>query len=161
MELRKELLGAIIGLAKTCGNNPKTENTDRILLEGLVAVHTESFGEEMLEKKLHMVRQEKDRIAPNCRNCASPCENTSEYDLELLLQKEEGCREKKLRMLQDIVEAAVAFYQVMLQGFDVSEHMEIFFKVLSVVTYDMEPVALEAILGEIGDEKLRISNYRV
>ena len=58
MALREELLGALIGLAKTTGNNPKTENTDQILIEGLVAAHTESFGEEMLKKKLEEVIRE-------------------------------------------------------------------------------------------------------
>lgn len=30
-----ELTGALIGLAKTCGNNPKTADTDRVIIEGL------------------------------------------------------------------------------------------------------------------------------
>ena len=30
-----ELTGALIGLAKPCGNNPKTADTDRVIIEGL------------------------------------------------------------------------------------------------------------------------------
>ena len=158
MELRKELLGALIGLAKTCGNNPKTEHTDRIIIEGLVAVHTESFEEEMLKKKLEMVRQEKHIVAPNCSTCASPCGNTSEYDLELL--NEDECRELKEQMLRDIQETAVEFYRAMMVGIDVSEHMEIFFKVLEVVTYQMEAQMLEEIMREIREEKKMIHNQK-
>ena len=33
--LQDELTGALIGLARACGNNPKTENTDRVIIEGL------------------------------------------------------------------------------------------------------------------------------
>ena len=35
--LQDELTGALIGLARTCASNPKTENTDRLILEGLFA----------------------------------------------------------------------------------------------------------------------------
>ena len=38
--LQDELTGALIGLAKACGNNPKTENTDRIIIEGLFTTVT-------------------------------------------------------------------------------------------------------------------------
>ena len=33
--LQEKLTGALIGLAKACENNPKTEHTDRILIKGL------------------------------------------------------------------------------------------------------------------------------
>ena len=36
LALQDELTGALIGLARSCGNNPKTENTDEIIIEGLV-----------------------------------------------------------------------------------------------------------------------------
>lgn len=144
-ELRKELLGALIGLAKTCGNNPKTEQTDRIIIEGLVAVGTESFGQEMLQKKLEMVRQEKHTIAPNCSTCVSPCGNTSEYNLDLLEEDEEQCRALKEQMLQDIQNMAVELYRAMLLGENISERTEILYQVLEVVTYRMELEMLEEI----------------
>ena len=152
-ELRKELLGAIIALAKTCGNNPKTENTDINLIEALVAVQTQEFGVEMLQKKLEMVRQEKHTIAPNCNTCAHPCGNTTEYDLDLFNEEEASCRELKEQMLLDLQELAVEFYRAMLMKVDVSEHVVIFYKVLEVVTYHMEAEMLEAILGEIQEKK--------
>ena len=157
-ELRKELLGATIALAKTCGNNPKTKNTDRIIIEALVAVRTQEFGTEMLQKKLGMVRQEKHTIAPNCSTCAHPCGNTTEYDLDLLNEDEVLCRELKQEMLQEVQEAAVEFYRAMLMQMDVSAYMEIFYKVLEVVTYPMEAEMLEDILEEI-QEKKQIVTY--
>ena len=32
LALQDELTGALIGLARSCGNNPKTENTDEIII---------------------------------------------------------------------------------------------------------------------------------
>ena len=34
-EIRQKLTGAVIGLARTCENNEKTESTDRVFLEAL------------------------------------------------------------------------------------------------------------------------------
>lgn len=151
--LRKELLGATIALAKTCGNNPKTESTDRIIVEALMAVHTKEFEAKMLQKKLEMVRQEKHTIAPNCDTCAHPCGNTVEYDLNLLKNDDSECRELKEQMLQDLQELAVEFYRAMLMKKDVSDHMVIFHKALEVVTYPLEKEDLEAILMEIQEKK--------
>ena len=36
-EIRQKLTGAVIGLARTCENNEKTENTNRVFLEALTA----------------------------------------------------------------------------------------------------------------------------
>ena len=38
--LQDELTGALIGLAKACGNNPRTEDTTHILIEGLFTTIT-------------------------------------------------------------------------------------------------------------------------
>lgn len=151
-ELRKELLGALIGLAKTCSNNPKTQNTDRIIIEGLVAVHTRSFGEEMLTKKLENVRQEKHIIAPNCSTCASPCGNTSEYNLDLLNDEEEQFKVLKEKILQKLQETAVKYYQEMMLGNSVSEHTEIFYKALEMITYRWDISTLEELLREIEEK---------
>lgn len=149
MELRKELLGAMIALAKTSNNNPKTENTDRVLIEGLVATKTEGFGEEMLQKKLDMARQEKHVISPNCSICASPCGNTSEYDVELWKEEEELCQQIKEQMVKEILDAAQMVYQGMMLGKDMSEGMFIFYKVLEIVTYEFEAEELREVQEEI------------
>lgn len=160
IELRKELVGALIGLAKTCNNNPKTEDTDRIVIEGLVAAKTESFGETMLKKKLEMVRREKHTIAPNCSTCASPCGNTSDYNLDLLNEDEEQCRALKEQMLQGIQELALALFRAMMQGMDVSAHTEILYAVLEVVSYRMDVAMLEETAAELSAERQQINDWK-
>lgn len=158
IELRKELLGALIALAKTSNNNPKTEHTDRILIEGLVAIKTQSFEEEMLKKKLTMARQEKHVISPNCSTCASPCGNTSEYDIDLWKEEEEICQEIKAEMIGEILGMAQLVYQAMLLKRDMSENMDIFYKVLEIVTYDFEVEDLRAVQQEIEESKRSLKN---
>ena len=58
-EIRQKLTGAVIGLARTCENNEKTESTDRVFLEALTMAGDWSASifdmSEMLEKvrKVH------------------------------------------------------------------------------------------------------------
>ena len=66
-KLQDELTGALIGLAKSCGNNPKTENTDRIIIEGLFTTITNvNFNDETLKEMIAKVKAEKNKIVPDC-----------------------------------------------------------------------------------------------
>lgn len=158
VDLRKELLGALIALAKTCNSNFKTENTDRVLIEGLVAAKTEAFGEDMIQKKLDMARQEKYVISPNCSTCASPCGNTSEYNVNLWGEEDEACQKIKSQMIKELLDTAQMVYQGMMLKNDMSEEMLIFYKVLEVVTYEFEIEELEKVQEEIIEYQEKIKN---
>lgn len=84
-ELQDLLTGALIGLVKACGTNPKTENTDAIVTEGL-AMTSPDFPGEVTEPELASfiakVRDEKYTVSPGCRLCAAPCGNTSDFDMK-------------------------------------------------------------------------------
>lgn len=58
----KELIGALIGLAKACNVHLKTENTDGIIIKSLASIFPlEENGEELLQR----VREEKLAVAPD------------------------------------------------------------------------------------------------
>ena len=66
--LQDELTGALIGLARTCTTNPKTENTDRLILEGLfTAVTNVNFNDVTIRQLIDRVKAEKEQIAPGIR----------------------------------------------------------------------------------------------
>ena len=46
--LHNELLGAVIGLARTCANNPKTDDTDRLIFNGKSARNKKNIIGEIL-----------------------------------------------------------------------------------------------------------------
>ena len=93
LALQDELTGALIGLARSCGNNPKTENTDEIIIEGLVHTITNSnTGAAALKAMIEKVREEKNTVAPDCAVCAAPCGNTSEYDVSNIWKHETDVR---------------------------------------------------------------------
>ena len=61
--LQDELTGALIGLASACTTNPKTEQTDRLLIEGLFTTVTNvNFNDETLREMIRRVREEKERV---------------------------------------------------------------------------------------------------
>ena len=54
--LQDELTGALIGLARACAGNPKTENTDQIIIDGLFATLTNvNFNDETLRSLIGRV----------------------------------------------------------------------------------------------------------
>ncbi len=81
---RDTLLGALVGLARSTVNEPKTEDTDRILAAGLRLAAGPEAAESALLRMTDIVEAEKHRVAPNCAACAMPCGNTSNYDLARL-----------------------------------------------------------------------------
>ena len=81
---RDTLLGALVGLARSTVNEPKTEDTDRILAAGLRLAADPEAVESALLRMTDIVEAEKHRVAPNCAACAMPCGNTSNYDLARL-----------------------------------------------------------------------------
>ena len=58
-EIRQKLTGAVIGLARTCENNEKTENTNRVFLEALTMAGDWSASIFDMSEMLEKVRNEK------------------------------------------------------------------------------------------------------
>ena len=63
---RDVLLGALVGLARSTVNEPKTEDTDRVLAAGLRQAANADATEEALAWMTRIVETEKHRVAPNC-----------------------------------------------------------------------------------------------
>ena len=58
-----------MGLAHACMNNPKTEQTDRIIIEGLFTTITNvNFNDETLREMIARVREEKGRAGAGMRS---------------------------------------------------------------------------------------------
>ena len=58
-EIRQKLTGAVIGLARTCENNEKTESTNRVFLEALTMAGDWSASIFDMSEMLEKVRNEK------------------------------------------------------------------------------------------------------
>ena len=96
---RDALLGALVGLARSTVNEPKTEDTDRVLASGLRLAADPNAAEDALHRMYSIVETEKHRVAPNCATCTMRCGNTDNYDLARLWDAPEELRTLKLRLL--------------------------------------------------------------
>ena len=153
--LQDELTGALIGLAKSCGNNPKTENTDRIIIEGLFTTVTNvSFNDETLRDMIEKVKAEKKKIVPDCSVCKNPCGNTDDYDLKNLWTDNEDIRSLKSLILFGIRGMAAYAYHAMVLGYVSEEVNAFFYKALSVIGYDMDMELLLPVVLEVGEKNL-------
>lgn len=103
---RDVLLGALVGLARSTVNEPKTEDTDHVLAAGLRQAANADATEEALARMTRIVENEKHRVAPNCATCTMRCGNTDNYDLARLWTAPENIRALKLRMLRCVFQLA-------------------------------------------------------
>ena len=163
-ELQDLLTGALIGLVKACGTNPKTENTDAIVVEGL-AMTSPDFPGEVTEPELASfiakVRDEKYTVSPGCRLCAAPCGNTSDFDMKEIAGEEKE-NEMKRELLARIRAMAVKIWKDnkdSTAGNDGAgeadcalssepEQLFFFYKALSIISYDFTCEELGPVLEE-------------
>ena len=154
--LQDELTGALIGLAKSCGSNPKTDNTDRIIIEGLFTTITNvNFNNETLKNMIDRVHKEKNIISPDCSVCQSRCGNTDDYDMNNIWDADEDIRSLKSLILFGIRGMAAYAYHAMVLGCTDETVNNFFYKALSIISYDMDSEQLLPVVLEVGEVNLK------
>ena len=128
----EEVISALIGLAGACNNNPKTLRTDRVLLRALAG-----------ELDADAVRTEKFTVAPDCAVCASPCGNTSDYEMDRLYTADREVREVKMQILEAMRETAKSLLQTP------KAEINLLYKALLYVGSDLDADTLRALLTEV------------
>ncbi len=154
--LQDQLTGVLIGLARACGNNPKTEKTDEMIINGLFTTITNvSFNQETLKEMIAKVKEEKNKIVPGCHACASPCGNTEDYDMNDIWDANEDIRSLKSLILFGIRGMAAYAYHAMVLGYEDKEVNEFFYKALCVISYDLGMEDLLPVMLEVGEVNLK------
>ena len=151
----RAVLGAVVGLAKTCGNNPYTDETIKLMCDTLAELNSTenivdgkvSCDEKTAEQMLEMLHGEKYNISPGCAVCQARCGNTDDYDIALILDEEPvklEIKEKLIRCVTAMAEAAgrdTALYAD-------DEFRLVFTGALTVLSYDMSVKGLENALEQ-------------
>lgn len=78
IEKNRELVGAMIGLARVVIAYEKTQAASDLLLEAFTMFKNDTITDDMIIR----IHEEKYSISPGCRSCKSPCGNTDDYDFE-------------------------------------------------------------------------------
>lgn len=148
-ELQNELIGALIGLANACGNNPPTENTNKLILKGLIAtIPTSNITAEELHSLIEEVREDKFSVVPNCRYCESPCGNTSDYDMKKLLEEDESIQAFKQLIILILRGIATNAYQASLSGHEDNDIYAYLHKGLSFISFRLDSNTLSDLILE-------------
>lgn len=143
------IISALIGLVGACNNNPKTDDTDRLVIKALAfPLLCPEHDDRALQEILDDICSEKNAIAPGCAVCAAPCGNTSDYDMRRLYEAGDGIRTVKLQILEKL--QRLAAYACRSHGAGTSPCIDngFFYKALSYVSYDMDEQALLGLLDE-------------
>lgn len=148
-ELQNELIGALIGLANACGNNSPTENTNKLILKGLMAtIPTNNITSEELHSLISEVREDKFTVVPNCRYCESPCGNTSDYNMHNLLEEDENIQSLKHLILLILRGIAANTYQAFLSGHEDADVYAYLHKGLSFISFRLDSNTLSDLILE-------------
>ena len=147
-----KIISALIGLVGACSNNPKTENTDLVVIRALAFPLTRpEANAENLQALIEEIYTEKYTIAPGCAVCQSPCGNTSDYDMSRIYNAEVDIRSLKMKILSVLQELAADIYgRQKLDALPVKS-MELFYKALSYISFDMERDGLLSFWNEVQD----------
>ena len=150
-EIRDELTGALIGLARaTQGNTQPTERTYRLLIKGLLFTNPcVGLKAEALRELKDAVRAEKKRLVPRCWECKSPCGRNEDYDLKKLREADEDISSLKSLLLCGLRSVAACALQTAAPGCSDQAVNEFLAKALCAIGEDLSmeqllPIALEA-----------------
>lgn len=132
------------------------ETTTRILVEGLFTTITNvNFNDEVLIKMIKRVREEKERIVPDCSKCTSVCGNTSDYDMKNIWDAQEDIRSLKSLILFGLRGVAAYAYHAMVLGYEDEGVNHFFYKALSIISYDLTMEQLLPVVLEVGEVNLK------
>lgn len=104
--LRRKLLGCLIGLARTCSNNPPTGQTEALLLAGLCTLDETAATPEDVRALIERVQADKTAVSPSCAYCACPCGKNDNYDVSRIERAAPEVRDAKERIIRALIALA-------------------------------------------------------
>lgn len=145
-----KIISALIGLVGACNNNPKTANTDSLVIKALAfPLLYPGYDDRALRKIVDGIRSEKNSVAPGCAVCTAPCGNTSDYDMRRIYESDAVIRKLKLQILEELCKLAAYVCCNKEYGKNLYTDSELFYKVLSYVSYDMDKADFLGLLDEV------------
>ena len=157
-ELQDKLTGALIGLARATEGNEHlvSKSTDQVVVEGLFTTLTNvSFDNGAISQIISRVEAEKQRLIPQCDNCASPCGRNNDYDMNELWNADEDIRSLKSLILFGIRGVAAYAYHADVLGYRDEAVHKFLYKALFAIGMDWGMEELLPIVLEVGEINLK------
>lgn len=150
LELRRNLTGALIGLARAVDSTGKAmdEATRNLMIEGLLAsAPNTNLPDEHLEDVLDRLHREKARLAPGCGSCKAPCGRTDD-DVASLDDPDEKVHEMKETILYSLRWMAAYVVQAKSLHQDTEEIEDFFCRALFELGNESDPQYLKETVAE-------------
>lgn len=154
--LQDQLTAALIGLAKVCESNAKTENTTKLLLKGLFTTITNvNFHDDVLREMIAEVYEEKEKMLPKCLSSEEKHGNIDDYYMKDIWNAQEDIRSLKSLILFGIRGMAAYAYHAAVLGYSDPEVDEFFYQALAVLGEDIGMDELLPIVLKVGEVNLK------
>lgn len=143
--LQDELIGALIGLAVAANDAEPTDDTHRIMIEGLFTTVTNvSFDNEAIRKQIEKTEKEIGNLVARCGDYSSQCSRNYRYNINDLWTSDEDIRSLKSLILFGLKGMAAYAYHALVLGYTDREVSQFFYKGMRAI--GLEKTDLETLL---------------
>lgn len=148
-ELRLQLLGALVGLARaTDGAAQLYDSTWQTAIHGITALY-EALPDAALQTWVETCRAEKFKIVPDCATCQSPCGRTWDYDAALLSQEEPAIGAAKCALLKTALPLAQGAFIAAGEGKRDEEAILLIYRSLFILGEYVDAADVQALMEEV------------
>ncbi len=143
--LQDELIGALIGLAVAANDAEPTDETHKIMVEGLFTTITNvSFDNDAIKRQIEKTETEIGNLVARCSDYSSQCCRAYRFNVNDLWTSDEDIRSLKSLILFGLKGMAAYAYHALVLGYSDREVNQFFYKGMRAV--GQEEADLEALL---------------
>ena len=155
--LQDELTGLLVGLAKAADDSEPTEDTHKIMLEGLFTTITNvSFDNESIMRQINKTKRSIEDLKKHCYDYSSQCEKSYNYNMNEVWNANEDIRSLKSLILFGLRGMAAYAYHALMLGYKDEEVNNFFYKGMRAVGQDdVDAGILLPIVMETGQVNLK------
>ena len=155
-ELQDRLTGSLIGLAKAAAGHKPTEETNKVVIEGLFTTVTNvSFDSDAIQRQIDKTEAAKSALIPGCAGCDASCAGRYNYDMKELWSSDEDIRSLKSLILFGIRGMAAYAYHALCLGYTDETVSNFFYKALQYIGTGKTAGELLPVVMETGEVNLR------
>lgn len=148
-QARNELIGALVGLSRALEGKEVSRSAMQAMAGGLSLSLPGCIADPaVILEMTQTVRKEKEKAAPDCASCQSPCGRTSDYNMEEMWTAQAPLRTKKYLLLTALCSVGSAACRAMLCGTPDEEIFSFLRDGLFLLGYAFEENQLDPVLSK-------------